>query len=65
MTKRISAAIIALLFSQFYFSQETPKTEPKEKEIEGVIITKTKKAVEQKADRSRSCQALSLLMLRA
>ena len=52
MTKRISAAIIALLFSQFYFSQETPKTEPKEKEIEGVIITKTKKAVEQKADRT-------------
>ena len=45
--------ISALFLSQIYFSQETPKKdEPKEKEIEAVTITKTKKAVEQKADRT-------------
>ncbi|QBO57553.1 outer membrane beta-barrel protein [Chryseobacterium salivictor] len=52
MTKKITVAVIALLFSQFYFSQEKPQKETKEKEIEGVVITKTKKAVEQKADRT-------------
>ncbi|QDP85047.1 outer membrane beta-barrel protein [Chryseobacterium sp. SNU WT5] len=52
MTKKITAAIVALLFSQLYFAQEKPNSEPKEKEIEGVTIVKTKKAVEQKADRT-------------
>ena len=52
MNRKITAAVIALLFSQLYFSQEKPKTETKEKEIEGVTITKVKKAVEQKADRT-------------
>ncbi|WP_226063389.1 outer membrane beta-barrel protein [Kaistella polysaccharea] len=52
MIKKLTAASVALLFSQLYFSQEKSNTEPKEKEIEGVVITKTKKAVEQKADRT-------------
>ena len=52
MIKKLSSAVIALLFSQLYFSQEKTNPEPKEKEIEGVVITKTKKAVEQKADRT-------------
>lgn len=52
MIKNLSSAVIALLFSQLYFSQEKTNPEPKEKEIEGVVITKTKKAVEQKADRT-------------
>ncbi|MBO6201430.1 MAG: outer membrane beta-barrel protein [Chryseobacterium sp.] len=43
----------ALFLSHIYFAQETPKKESdKEKEIESVTITKTKKAVEQKADRT-------------
>ena len=52
MTKKITSAVIALLFSQLYLSQEKTNSEPKEKQIEGVVITKTKKAVEQKADRT-------------
>lgn len=52
MIKKLTAAVVALLFSQLYFSQEKSNPELKEKEIEGVIITKTKKAVEQKADRT-------------
>lgn len=46
--------ISALFLSQIYFAQETPKkeTDNKEKQIETVTITKTKKAVEQKADRT-------------
>ncbi len=52
MIQKLTVAAAALLFSQLYFSQETPKTEPKEKDIEGVVITKTKKAIEQKADRT-------------
>ena len=52
MIKKLSSAVLALLFSQLYFSQEKTNPEPKEKEIEGVVITKTKKAVEQKADRT-------------
>ena len=46
--------ISALFLSQIYFAQETPKKESdtKEKQIETVTITKTKKAVEQKADRT-------------
>lgn len=50
MKLKLSAAVMALLFSQFYFSQEKDKT--KEKQLEGVVITKTKKAIEQKADRT-------------
>lgn len=50
MKLKLSAAIMALLFSQFYFSQEKDQT--KEKQLEGVVITKTKKAIEQKADRT-------------
>lgn len=52
MIKKLTAAVVALLFSQLYFSQEKSNPELKEKEIEGVTITKTKKAVEQKADRT-------------
>ncbi|MPT30678.1 MAG: TonB-dependent receptor [Chryseobacterium sp.] len=46
--------ISALFLSQIYFAQETHKkeTDDKEKQIEAVTITKTKKAVEQKADRT-------------
>lgn len=46
--------ISALFLSQIYFTQETPKKESdtKEKQIDEVTITKTKKAVEQKADRT-------------
>jgi len=45
--------IAGLFLSQIYFAQETPKKESdKEKQIEAVTITKTKKAIEQKADRT-------------
>lgn len=46
--------ISAIFLSQIYFAQETEKKENdnKEKQIEAVTITKTKKAVEQKADRT-------------
>ena len=47
--------IIALSFlgsTAIYFAQEKPNNSVKEKQIEGVVITKTKKAVEQKADRT-------------
>ena len=43
---------ISLVSSVFAFSQEKGNTGSKEKQIEGVVITKTKKAVEQKADRT-------------
>ncbi|MFC0428499.1 outer membrane beta-barrel protein [Chryseobacterium scophthalmum] len=44
---------LSILASTLCFSQETKDNkETKEKEIEGVVITKTKKAVEQKADRT-------------
>lgn len=46
--------IIASLFlgSIVTYAQEKPNNQTKEKQIEGVTITKTKKAVEQKADRT-------------
>lgn len=46
--------VLALSFvaSTFIFAQETKDNKIKEKEIEGVVMTKTKKAVEQKADRT-------------
>lgn len=52
MTKKISSAVLIILFSQFYFSQAEESSTTKEKDIEGVVITKTKKAIEQKADRT-------------
>lgn len=42
---------ISLISSLFAFSQEKNNTS-KEKQIEGIVITKTKKAIEQKADRT-------------
>ncbi|PQA93570.1 TonB-dependent receptor [Chryseobacterium shigense] len=51
MKKTILA--LSLLGSFFAYSQEKSTSSPeKEKQIEGVVITKTKKAVEQKADRT-------------
>ncbi|WES96113.1 outer membrane beta-barrel protein [Chryseobacterium arthrosphaerae] len=50
MKKTIFA--LSLLGSVFVFSQEKENAVSKEKQIEGVVITKTKKAVEQKADRT-------------
>src|SRR6218665_1275274 len=44
--------ISALFLSQIYLAQENKKNETKEKQIEAVTITKTKKAVEQKPDRT-------------
>ncbi|MCJ8154498.1 outer membrane beta-barrel family protein [Chryseobacterium sp. SSA4.19] len=47
--------IILVLFglgSTFTYAQEKSSNPVKEKEIEGVVLTKTKKAVEQKADRT-------------
>ncbi|MBW7675100.1 outer membrane beta-barrel protein [Chryseobacterium chendengshani] len=49
MKKTILA--ISVLGSVIAFAQEKP-SQVKEKQIEGVLITKTKKAVEQKADRT-------------
>lgn len=50
MKKTILA--LSILASAISFAQENKDTKPKEKEIEGVVITKTKKAVDQKADRT-------------
>ncbi|NIF07377.1 TonB-dependent receptor [Chryseobacterium sp. Tr-659] len=50
MKKTIFA--LSLVSSMLVFSQEKNTTAAKEKQIEGVVITKTKKAVEQKADRT-------------
>ncbi|CAA7385824.1 outer membrane beta-barrel protein [Chryseobacterium fistulae] len=44
--------ILSLLIHTVAYSQEKSNSQVKEKQIEGVIITKTKKAVEQKADRT-------------
>ncbi|PQA96402.1 Outer membrane receptor proteins, mostly Fe transport [Chryseobacterium piscicola] len=49
--KRIVLSL-SILASTTAFAQENPKETPKEKQIEGVTITKTKKAIEQKADRT-------------
>lgn len=43
---------LSFLGSIFAFAQEKPTEAPKEKQIDGVTITKTKKAIEQKADRT-------------
>ncbi|UMQ40973.1 outer membrane beta-barrel family protein [Chryseobacterium sp. Y16C] len=50
MKKTILA--ISLLTSGFIFAQENKETKVKEKEIQEVTLIKTKKAVEQKADRT-------------
>lgn len=50
MKKTILA--LSVLGSVIAFAQEKPNNQVKEKQIEGVVITKTKKAVEQKADRT-------------
>lgn len=52
MNHKFPLAVAALFFAQLSFAQQTKNNEPKEKEIEGVVIVKTKKAVEQKADRT-------------
>ena len=52
MTQKFIPVFIALLLFQISFSQEKTKSETKEKDIEGVTITKFKKAIEQKADRT-------------
>ena len=50
MKKTILA--LSILASAISFAQENKDTKPKEKEIEGVVITNTKKAVDQNADRT-------------
>ncbi len=52
MNVRSTIAIGALFFGQFLLAQENKKTETKEKHIDEVTITKTKKAIEQKPDRT-------------
>lgn len=53
MIRKISAVIAVLAGMHCIFGQQTPKKdENKETKIEEVTITKTKKAVEQKADRT-------------
>ena len=52
MTQKFIPVFIAFLLFQISFSQEKTKSETKEKDIEGVTITKFKKAIEQKADRT-------------
>ncbi|MDN3690904.1 outer membrane beta-barrel family protein [Chryseobacterium tructae] len=44
--------VISLASSIFAFSQEKNNNGTNEKQIDGIVITKTKKAVEQKADRT-------------
>ena len=50
MKKTITA--LSFLSTVLIFAQEKSNNQVKEKQIEGVTITKTKKAVEQKADRT-------------
>nr|WP_314492951.1 outer membrane beta-barrel protein [uncultured Chryseobacterium sp.] len=47
-----SVTILSVIASIYSFAQEKPNPQIKEKQIEGVVMTKTKKAVEQKADRT-------------
>ncbi|MET3538009.1 outer membrane beta-barrel family protein [Chryseobacterium limigenitum] len=44
--------VLSVIGSMFTYAQEKANSQIKEKEIEGVVLTKTKKAVEQKADRT-------------
>ncbi|MBC7556215.1 MAG: TonB-dependent receptor, partial [Chryseobacterium sp.] len=54
MTKKLPLVLASLLFSLLYLSQQKKSDSLKnsEKNIEAVTITKIKKAVEQKADRT-------------
>ncbi|MBS1573060.1 MAG: TonB-dependent receptor, partial [Bacteroidetes bacterium] len=50
--KKIILSVAVISTTQLFFSQENKPTTTREKNIETVTITKTKKAVEQKADRT-------------
>lgn len=52
MKKKVVALSVLLFAFQISLAQETKKENTKEKNIEGITIVKTKKAVEQKADRT-------------
>jgi hypothetical protein len=52
MKRNFIIATGLLFISQLGFSQTIKNDTAKEKQIDGVTITKTKKAVEQKADRT-------------
>ncbi len=52
MNYKVPLVVAALFFSQTALAQEDKNSGTKEKDIEGVVIVKTKKAVEQKADRT-------------
>lgn len=52
MNYKVPLVVGALFFSQTALAQQDKNSGTKEKDIEGVVIVKTKKAVEQKADRT-------------
>ncbi len=52
MNYKVPLVVGALFFSQTALAQQVKNSGTKEKDIEGVVIVKTKKAVEQKADRT-------------
>ncbi len=52
MNYKVALVVAALFFSQTALAQQDKNSGTKEKDIEGVVIVKTKKAVEQKADRT-------------
>ena len=52
MNYKVPLVVAALFFSQTALAQQDKNPGTKEKDIEGVVIVKTKKAVEQKADRT-------------
>ncbi len=52
MNYKVPLVVAALFFSQTALAQQDKNSGTKEKDIEGVVIVKTKKAVEQKADRT-------------
>ncbi len=52
MNYKVPLVVGALFFSQTALAQQDKNSGTKEKNIEGVVIVKTKKAVEQKADRT-------------
>ncbi len=52
MNCKVPLVVAALFFSQTALAQQDKNSGTKEKDIEGVVIVKTKKAVEQKADRT-------------
>src|SRR5690606_1539469 len=52
LTMKKTILALSILSSGFIFAQENKDSKVKEKEIQEVTLTKTKKAVEQKADRT-------------